>query len=117
LSLSRNSYTEILGANLYTEQGLAFSGDAKLSYVNDPNGKYWTLENSSENDNYQEPVFSGDNVIMILASDKTMGSLFSSLGSLGIVGFYVTVVLAVGRIVRTLFEKTSQRVMRLYIWK
>eukprot|EP01017_Pseudomicrothorax_dubius_P009122 TRINITY_DN13051_c0_g1_i2.p1 TRINITY_DN13051_c0_g1~~TRINITY_DN13051_c0_g1_i2.p1 ORF type:complete len:122 (+),score=23.28 TRINITY_DN13051_c0_g1_i2:95-460(+) len=60
-----------------------------------------------------EPFQNQDNAIsMFLVSDQVVGSFLSKNGmELSVVGLYVTIVLAIGRFVRLIFDKISQRVI------
>jgi len=79
--------------------------------VTEDKGRYWTIKRVSNSNDDPDTVFENkDSVKMVLVNDYVMGSMFSSLGSMGITGLYVTVVLAIGRVVRGMFEKVSQRV-------
>ena len=48
---------------------------------------------------------------MLVASEKAMASILGAIGSLGVIGFYVTITLAVGRLIRGIFDKSSQNVI------
>mmetsp|Transcript_210 Transcript_210/g.187 ORF Transcript_210/g.187 Transcript_210/m.187 type:complete len:154 (+) Transcript_210:136-597(+) len=90
--------------------------DAELKYIVDKkSGNYWTLTRmgGDPNQKKEDQTFfaEGDTMTVCLVNEYALGSIFSSLGSLGFIGIYVTVVLAVGRIVRELFDKVSQRVI------
>lgn len=49
--------------------------------------------------------------MLVLYNDHVIGSFFGSAMQLSVLGLYVTFVIAIGRLIRVLFDRISQRVM------
>eukprot|EP01017_Pseudomicrothorax_dubius_P009121 TRINITY_DN13051_c0_g1_i1.p1 TRINITY_DN13051_c0_g1~~TRINITY_DN13051_c0_g1_i1.p1 ORF type:complete len:203 (+),score=41.95 TRINITY_DN13051_c0_g1_i1:210-818(+) len=86
-----------------------------LEYKKEQGQRYWILKRKSYmiDKKFDEPFQNQDNAIsMFLVSDQVVGSFLSKNGmELSVVGLYVTIVLAIGRFVRLIFDKISQRVI------
>ncbi len=112
LSITRLPYTMLLGTGSVINNWMPFSTDVELTFVNDATkGRYWQLTNKSPEGSNSILFGAGKEVVIVTGSEKAMASILSSIGSLGIIGFYVTITLAVGRIVRGMFDKSSQNVI------
>jgi len=101
----------LLGTGSVINNWMPFSTDVALTFVNSGEGRYWQLTNQSPEYSNSIVFDAGKEVVILTGSEKAMASILSSIGSLGIIGFYVTITLAVGRIVRGMFDKSSQNVI------
>ena len=59
----------------------------------------------------KEDLGNDKDLVLILYNEKVMGSILTSLGSMSVIGFYVTIVYAVGRFLRIIFDRYSERVI------
>lgn len=59
----------------------------------------------------KEEVGNDEDLVLLLYNEAVMGSLMTSFASMSVIGVYVAVVLAVGRFLRVLFDRYSQRVI------
>lgn len=51
------------------------------------------------------------NLVMLIYSEEVVGSFFGNALQLSVVGLYATIVIAIGRFLRIVFDRLSQRVM------
>ena len=58
----------------------------------------------------QTSVF-GDDLVLILYNESVMGSALISVMGMSVIGIYVTIVYAVGRFLRIIFDRYSERVI------
>ena len=79
---------------------------------------YWkfTLEDEErENDKdlfvMKEDLGDTKDLVLILYNEAVMGSLMTSFATMSVIGVYIAVVLAVGRFLRVIFDRYSERVM------
>merc|ERR1711977_715302 len=70
---------------------------SRLNYRGYGSEKYWFFRHGSEN---------GNNIIFYVQSDMVAGDIFGgSLKDLSIIGFYATIVLAIGKLLREIFNE------------
>lgn len=48
---------------------------------------------------------------MVVMNDEVIGSLFGNALNLSVIGLYATIVIAIGRFIRLIFDRISQRVI------
>lgn len=53
----------------------------------------------------------GRSLVMVVMNDEVIGSLFGNALNLSVVGLYATIVIAIGRFIRLIFDRISQRVI------
>lgn len=53
----------------------------------------------------------GRSLVMVAMNDEVIGSLFGNALNLSVVGLYATIVIAIGRFIRLIFDRISQRVI------
>ena len=51
------------------------------------------------------------NLVMLIYNEEVIGSFFGNALQLSVVGLYATIVIAIGRFIRIVFDRISQRVM------
>jgi hypothetical protein len=51
------------------------------------------------------------NLVMLVYNEEVIGSFFGNALQLSVVGLYATIVIAIGRFIRIVFDRLSQRVM------
>lgn len=72
--------------------------------IEDPNVKADTdLFTEKQNSGY------GDDLIFVLYNEPVIGSVFSGVISMSVIGIYVTIVYAVGRFLRIIFDRYSEK--------
>jgi len=112
MGITRLPYTMLLGTGSVINNWLPFNTDVSLTFVNsEEKGRYWQLADKSPEDAGSIVFGGGNEVVMVVGSEKAMASILGSIGSLGVIGFYVTITLAVGRVIRGMFDKSSQNVI------
>lgn len=83
------------------------------------NELYWTFEViedpnvEADKDLFTEKQTSGygDDMVFVLYNEPVISSAFSSVISMSVIGIYVTIVYAVGRFLRIIFDRYSERVI------
>jgi len=70
---------------------------------------YWTIEISKEDMKGPFEAEDTEALVMIVQNDEVIGSLFGSALQLSVVGLYATIVIAIGRFLRIIFDRISQR--------
>lgn len=58
-----------------------------------------------------EEMIRGRSLVMVVMNDEVIGSLFGNALNLSVVGLYATIVIAIGRFIRLIFDRISQRVI------
>ena len=53
----------------------------------------------------------GDDLVLILWSERVMNNVLTTVMSMSVIGIYVTIVYAVGRFLRIIFDRYSERVI------
>ena len=119
LRLGQTDYTSSLSVEPNEENSsMYFSVDLVVHKTND-NQLYWTFEalqdaNGADNGLFTEKQPSatyGDDLVFILYNEPVIGSVFASVVSMSVIGIYVTIVYAVGRFLRIIFDRYSERVI------
>ena len=79
---------------------------------------YWTFEVIGEQQSPDTTLFVdkqatgfGDDLVILVYNENVMSNALSSVMSMSVIGIYVTIVYAVGRFLRILFDRFSQRIM------
>ena len=79
---------------------------------------YWTFSVVGEDKNPDQTLFIdkqvtgfGDDLVILLYNESVMSNVLSSGMSMSVIGIYVTIVYAVGRFLRLMFDRYSQRAM------
>ena len=78
---------------------------------------YWTFKiaNKDKQGPFGKTVNDNDNssddMILIIYNEEVIGSLFGNALQLSVVGLYATIVIAIGRFIRLIFDRISQRVI------
>lgn len=79
---------------------------------------YWTFAVVGEEESPDVTLFIdkqsagfGDDLVLLIYNDQVMGNVLSSVMNMSVIGIYVTIVYAVGRFLRILFDRYSQRVI------
>lgn len=70
-------------------------------------------QTSKDEDDSEEldKLIKGRNLVMVVMNDEVIGSLFGNALNLSVVGLYATIVIAIGRFIRLIFDRISQRVI------
>lgn len=53
----------------------------------------------------------GSDMVLVVYNEQVIGALFGSALQLSVIGLYVTIVFAIGRFLRLIFDRISQRVI------
>lgn len=59
----------------------------------------------------KKKVLEEQNLVMLVYNEEVIGSFFGNALQMSVVGLYATIVIAIGRFIRIMFERISQRVM------
>lgn len=77
---------------------------SRLNYRGVGSEKYWFFRHLGKE---------GNNIVFYVQSDQVAGDMFGgSLRNLSIIGFYVTIVLAIGKLLREIFNEMIYKVMQ-----
>lgn len=52
-------------------------------------------------------MIKGRNLVMVVMNDEVIGSLFGNALNLSVIGLYATIVIAIGRFIRLIFDRIS----------
>jgi hypothetical protein len=114
MNLGAGQETHVIKLNPISESDPWFSIDLKLTRDRSAYGKLnWTFklnENDSISFNQDDDSDAPDYVI-VLYNELVMNSVFAQILSMSVIGIYVTVVYAIGRFLRLVFDRYSQRVI------
>jgi len=53
----------------------------------------------------------GDDLVLLIYNESVMSNVLSSVMNMSVIGIYVTIVYAVGRFLRIIFDRYSERVI------
>ena len=79
---------------------------------------YWTFTVVDEEESPDVTLFIdkqaagfGDDLVLLIYNESVMSNVLSSVMNMSVIGIYVTIVYAVGRFLRVIFDKYSERVI------
>lgn len=79
---------------------------------------YWTFDAVEDGVPLNPPLFTEPHkeggepdLVMVVYNENVMGSVLSSVMAMSVIGIYVTIVYAVGRFLRIVFDRYSERVI------
>ena len=121
MRLGQKAETSYLEVNAKTVNGITSTKfatvDLKLQRSKDGT-LYWTFEVSGEQESPDTTLFIdkqatgfGDDLVILVYNESVMSNALSSVMSMSVIGIYVPIVYAVGRFLRILFDRFSQRIM------
>lgn len=87
--------------------------DCYLEYRQESGVGYWVIKSYNSTAASDSNLFNEDeDVVFYTFTEPVKGPIFgTNLGDLGVITIYATIVLAIGRVLRSLFDRTSQRVI------